>query len=332
MSDNVLDFIARDENSITRLLVALCRLKPVRDAFVKVLTHGDVSGDSVEADDINDQLHTEYGKPDIEVRSTDFYALIEVKTSLYTPLQPSQPNRYLEHILKKEGNYKDFFLIFLLPNLYITDKINAEHRKFIELHKGKNIKLNIVYWDRLIAEFHRAGLVKSIPYVRDFCETLENYFNPPRISFSSEQLRSQDMFSRESAEAISNVFALIHNLKEKFEKNGFEIEASFKRNWWKNEEYGFYIKIDEEKDQHLWFGLWMPFWQKTGAVLCMSINQDCSPEFISIFKKTLIHTQDFEKCCVFTIERGRLENNPSENIYNLITQILDENNKITALR
>lgn len=327
MASNVLGSLMRDENSVTRLLVALCQLKPIRDVVVRRFTGDAFGAEAVQCDDICDQVSIGVGRPDLEMRNEDVHVLVEIKISPWTALQDSQPRSYLEWLNSTDVRAPSRYLVLLTPPEYLhLDEYLARRDDFRAKNPTSDISTLQLDWLQLADALENEGLAEAIPYVRDFCAVLRAWYIPEKISFQNTELMEADMFSQVAAKAHVKAFSLIKALAVEIEKFGFSITTrNFKKDWWRNSEYGFYIKelTALEGDELLWIGLWTDYWLETGNPICVGVHRDWrSGNLAEIFKESFDSVIPFQSYLVAPVDKHLLMHDAVKDVMQWLQQYL----------
>lgn len=297
----------RDENSTTRLLVALCQFKPIRDVVIRQLTRQEYMDDDIEFQEISDQVTLDCGRPDVVINSTKLHILVEVKTSAWTVLQGTQPKTYLKWLQDAQDIAQRRFFVFLAPLDYAhINEYKKRCDEFFEENSQTEIQIIDLNWMAIVEAIEKAGLDDAILYARDFCNALREWYVPTKIAFSNKELSEVDMFNKDALEAQVKIFSLIESITSELKQAGFNITPSFKKRWWDNDEYGIYIYKgeDSKNDFMLWFGVWTEYWRKTGNPLVIGVDQDWKRT--EYFKKCFPHAAEFKKYWTMPIEKNLL--------------------------
>lgn len=310
MASNVMRSLMRDENSVTRLLVALCQLKPIRDVVVRKFTGGAFGAESVRCNEISDQVSIGVGRPDLEMRTEEVHVLVEIKISPWTALQDSQPRNYLEWLNGTNVHAPSRYLVLLTPPEYQPlREFFMRHDEYRAKNPSSNISTLQMDWLQLADALETEELTEAIPYVRDFCSVLRSWYTPEKISFQNAELMEADMFSQVAAQAHIKIFSLIQALAVELEKSGvFVTTKNFKKDWWRNSEYGIYIKEQTALDDEvLWIGLWMDYWSETGNPICIGIHQNWrGGKLAETFKECFDSVTTFESYLVTPVDKRLL--------------------------
>jgi hypothetical protein len=79
--NNILAYLVKKEDDVTRLLHALLMYKPFRDIVVKLFTDGQCDSSNITWDDIKTQIPIAGGRPDLSIFAEEITILVEVKTT-----------------------------------------------------------------------------------------------------------------------------------------------------------------------------------------------------------------------------------------------------------
>lgn len=328
--ENALTPLFRDENSITRLFVALCRNLKVRRVLIKAIFSNDLPDETIDNLEINEQVHLDSFRPDIEIYGDNFYALIEVKVSPSAPLQPTQPETYLEYILKNHDNIQKKYFILLTPEEYNLCEYERRKDKFKKKYPLAIININEITWTEVIFKLNQNDKIFENLYLSDFYHALCDYFIQPVVSFTQEQLTEENMFTKAAAGCLINMFNLIHGLNKKLSSNDFDVGFYDKKDWWNGEDYGVYLDLIDNKDCYFYFGFWMHFWKNYGSPISISINADADKKTTSAFKSTFANTLMIKgdsgrySFLVSPITAEQLNEDSVENIYKMMLPFIEE--------
>jgi hypothetical protein len=188
MQTNVLRYLARDENSVIILLRALCDLKPLREALVRLFTQDNFGADNVEFEGISTQFDVGSAIPDMCLQTDILRVVVEIKISEWRDLTPNQPQNYLQW-LANEPVYHKFF-VFLVPPHYAHHQ-EYERRKatFCAENPNHGIHFVEITWLDVCSILHETGLSEISIYVQDFKNLLEGWYVPIPITFTPDELR-----------------------------------------------------------------------------------------------------------------------------------------------
>ena len=287
MHANVLRYLPDDEKGATTLLRALCALKPVREAVVRLFTQNEFGAGEVEFDGVSTQFDIGGAVPDMCLQADGLCVIAEIKVSDWRGLTSNQPETYLRWLARQPVNHK--FFVFLVPPQYAEQhRQEYERRKaaFCAGEPAAGIRFVETNWLHLCSAFDQAGLSEACPYARDFKALLEEWWIPSPIQFTVTELGVTNMFSKEAAQAVCKLFDFVNKIASKLEREGFNVERAFQKQWWDPEgEYGIYISC--EKEYVLWLGVWTAFWRDNGCPLCIAVQKGkWRPAIIKRFKNT----------------------------------------------
>ena len=79
---NVLRYLPSDENAVTTLLRALCALKPIREAVVRLFTQDNFGANDVELEEISTQFDIGKAIPDMCLQTDALRAVVEIKAPI----------------------------------------------------------------------------------------------------------------------------------------------------------------------------------------------------------------------------------------------------------
>ena len=188
MPTNVLRYLAHNENSVTTLLRALCALKPLREALVRLFTGGNFGGDDVEFEGISMQPDVGRAIPDMCLQTDTLRIVVEIKVSEWRGLTCNQPQNYLGW-LASESVHQRFF-VFLVPPHYAHHQ-EYERRKAIFCAENPNHGIHFVEitWSDVCAKLEETGLSAINVYAQDFKNLLEEWYVPTPITFTLDELK-----------------------------------------------------------------------------------------------------------------------------------------------
>jgi hypothetical protein len=188
MPTNVIRYLARDENSVTTLLRALCTLKPLREAFVRLFTQDNFGADDVEFDEISTQYDIERPILDMCLQTDALQIVVEIKVSQWCNLTRYQPHHYLQWLSNERVQHK--FFVFLVPPHY-AHRQEYERRKTVFCAENPNHGIHFVEitWLDVCARLEETGLSAISVYAQDFKNLLEEWYVPTPITFTLDELR-----------------------------------------------------------------------------------------------------------------------------------------------
>jgi hypothetical protein len=115
---------------VTTLLRALCTLKPLREAFVRLFTQDNFDTDDVEFDEISTQYDIGRAILDMCLQTDALRVVVEIKVSQWRDLTANQPHNYLRWLSNEPVQHK--FFVFLVPPHYVHRQ-EYERRKTVFL-------------------------------------------------------------------------------------------------------------------------------------------------------------------------------------------------------
>jgi hypothetical protein len=188
MQMNVLRYLASDENAVTTLLRALCVLKPIREAVVRLFTQGHFGADAVEFEAISTQIGIGEAIPDMCFHTDTLRVAVEIKVFDWRELTPNQPQSYLRWLVSQPADQK--FFVFLVPPHY-AHRQEYERRKanFYAEHPNHGIHFVEITWLNVCAVLGETGLSTISVYARDFKNLLEGWYVGTPITFTLDELR-----------------------------------------------------------------------------------------------------------------------------------------------
>ena len=283
MPENVLLQLPKDEYYITKLLVALCVLKPLREVIVRAITEGAYGADDVQFDDIF-SLNTGNIRPDLALRTENLLVLVEIKTDWKCPLQPTQPTGYLTYLLGQPQAYKA--CVLLAPPAYVHLPVwQARVAAFNTVNPGHGIQHVELNWLQVADAIDEVGLPTMSAYARDFVGFMEEMYNPPFIAFNHHQLQVTDMFNRDAAAAIRNLLLVIDGVRTRIEEAGFQLDGPHNTRWWRPADGEYAIIVSCGQQRVLWFGMWRAYWEAHGCPLCVGVEGAWARPIIARFQQ-----------------------------------------------
>lgn len=281
MQANVLSYLPSDENAVTTLLRALCALKPIREAVVRLFTKKSFGADDVEFEDVWTQFSIGGAILDMCLKTDTLRAVVEIKVSDWRCLTANQPQSYLGWLVNQSVNHK--FFVFLVPPDYAYRQ-EYERRKavFCTGNPNHGIRFVEITWLDVCTVLEEAGLSATSVYARDFQNLLEEWYVPAPITFTLNELSQITMYDKNAATAICKMFEFVEQIASEFERAGFTVSRNFPRRWWTSE-HGLYIKCGNE--DVLFLGIWSGFWKDYGYPLCIGVNnRKWTPAVIARFQ------------------------------------------------
>jgi hypothetical protein len=209
-------------------------------------------------------------RPDLQLRSEDIVALIEIKVSAGLAPTPHQRRGYFEFLLKQHA--RECWLIFLVPrNWAHREELN---RGLAELAgtvgPGKNIEARVIYWNDVIDLIEKNDLAALNPFFSDFYELLVARFAPKFVAFTAREM--QMLFSNEIPSALAHLQQIVDGVRDRSTMG--RVKPSSSRSLCPSE-YGLYFLDDQNRDV-FWFGVWTDFWKTQGTPLCFGVTESAS--------------------------------------------------------
>jgi hypothetical protein len=127
---NVLRYLPSDENAVTTLLRALCVLKPIREAVVRLFTQGHFGADDVEFEAISTQVGIGGAIPDMCFHTNTLRVAVEIKVFDWRELTANQPQSYLRWLVSQPADQK-FFVFLVHHTMHIARNMNDERQIFM---------------------------------------------------------------------------------------------------------------------------------------------------------------------------------------------------------
>lgn len=287
---NILENLYYNEDSLTRILYALCSLKLFRNMIIEFFTESEQICVDINFEDIYFQYRDSGIIFDLYIENKYICIAIEIKTSQLTALTPNQPEYYLEWLSKR--NIKNKYFVFIAPEQYgYEEKFNSGVKKFTNKFFDNKIKIVKKNWVELYYYLSNSGLSEISMYVQDFNDILFRNFIK-ELYFTYKELGGNSMYDKDIANGIVKLFILIEDLCNQFENNGFIVQKNFRNKWWGEEgSYDFSLYINE--NTLLGVGLWTHFWKEHGCPLCIYINKNCEENVCEDFKNTFPEYKEF---------------------------------------
>ena len=284
MQTNVLRYLPSNENAVTILLRALCALKPIREAIVRLFTHDNFGAAEVEFEAISTHTSIEGPIPDMRFQTEALCVVVEIKVSASLGLTANQPQQYLQWLVRQPVTHK--FFVFLVPPHYAPEhRREYESRKaaFCTANPHHGIQFVEIHWLEVRDIFDKTGLSATSGYARDFHNLLEEWYVPTPLAFTRAELGVTTMFNTAAATALHKLFQCVDDLASEFERAGFTIAKSFPKRWWESE-HGLYIRCGNAGV--LFLGIWSGFWRKHGSPLCIGVHKGMwAPAVIARFQQ-----------------------------------------------
>lgn len=289
MPDNVLTHLPTDELFQTRLLYALCSLKPLREIILRKFTDGEFGAEDVEQEDIHTFFPIKDNNrtaaiPDLVVLTNELLVLVELKVSEDCALQPTQPYNYLAWAAAQ--NHRRKYCVLLTPPQYqYVGAWDVGFGNFAAAnpnHRIKNVKLN---WPQIGDALVDSGLPVISHYARDYAEILFDLYRACAAYFNYNQLQVNDLFNRDTIDGIRNLFSLIDCLEVELEQRGFQIQRYRNKRWWEPGcEYGFNVRCEQQNV--LWIGLWSNYWSDHSCPLAIAADVGWDQRVIARFRQS----------------------------------------------
>ena len=131
------------------------------------------------------------------------------------------------------------------------------------------------------------------------------------------------LFDKKLPGALAKLDHLITELQQR--AGSYKLQPTTRpRNLWPEEEYGFYIK-NEQNQTVLWFGIWMAFWQQTGNPLCFGVDQNWPAPVGEAFRRAYSgQTHQFERWTLGAIPQQLLiADSPVDAIWAQLGPVVD---------
>ena len=281
MQTNVLRYLPSDENAVTTLLRALCALKPIREAVVRLFTQDNFGANDVEFEGVSTQFDIGGAIPDMCLQTDILRAFVEIKVSDWRDLTPNQPQNYLRWLVSQPVHYK-FFVFLVTPHYAHRQEYERRKAAFCAGNPDHGIHFVEITWLDVCAVLDETGLSATSVYAQDFKNLLEGWYVPTPITFTTDELREFTMFNKNAATAICKMFEFVEQITSEFEREDFRVEKSFKRRWWE-EDHSVFIKYGDK--YVLFLGIWPGFWRDHGYPLCVGVDGSWAPVVIARFRE-----------------------------------------------
>ncbi|MCR9155231.1 MAG: hypothetical protein NXI09_14070 [Bacteroidetes bacterium] len=262
----VFDRAISDENHFTELFHNFLQHEEFKDRFIDLLGVQDPHSEPLRFKTSTQNSIGEFGQPDMLVYSeNEAYFLIEIKV-YNTNLTENQPKGYYQKLLNLDKTSRRG-LILIAPRYYAH--LNIYNERLQEIYKSHDsIFTKILSWEEIIEMMAGLKQTKSNPLFKEYLQFLRNWFKHyPQYLTNSE---NQIMHNKETGIAFQKSMSLIHHVLQKLEAmDGTKIlRKSFTLDSF--EEYGFYIKLQNQKE--IFFGLWFDLWAEHGTPFCVCTN------------------------------------------------------------
>jgi len=233
-----------NENNVSALLVNLIKEYPIIESKWKNFLNID-NIDSIETEIPLKRNKQEFGRIDIYIEDGSKEILIENKIWRYRELEPSQPLDYIEYLKNDKNN----MLIFLIPKHYHhEDKL-----------QDKN--LSIKYWEDFILELKKDKFYKINIFIEQFIEFMENILSISYIHLSNKEKENINkefiMENKTIPQIMKKLISIVDAVKE-----GGKIKVIHKEKPTEyNNSYGYELKLPENNDLFIWFGIDYDIWE-----------------------------------------------------------------------
>jgi hypothetical protein len=268
MQANVLRHLVSDEHSMTKLLYALCELKPIREVVVRLFTQKKFGADDAAFEDMSVQVSRGGPLPDLCIEAEALHVVVEVTGADATGFTDYQPRQYVRELVRQKATYQ--FFVFLVPSHYDRQAYERWKQAFCVENPQHAMQFVELTWFDVHAALDQAGLSATCGYTRDFQQLLQEWYAPPPIPFAFPALGVTTLCNTTAGRAVSKVFACVEQLASAFEAAGFTVSKRFQEQWWQGE-WGVYLQCGNHNV--LFLGVWMSYWQEHGWPVCIGVNQ-----------------------------------------------------------
>jgi len=268
----------RNENSFIELFHNFLQFEDIKAGFLELLGIPEAVKDlNLIKTNTQDSLG-ENGQPDLSLSlEKELYVLIEIKV-YNTHLTPNQPSSYYDQ-LKNTSSIKHKGLILLAPKYYAHKKQYLNRLKIVE-DESSGIFTRIVQWEEIVDMIESLDQTSNNILYQEYLNFIRNWCNHYPQFLTQKQ--SQTMYSKESGEAFFTSIKLVHRIYKNLAEKGIEVVSVKAQNLLDDfDEYGFYIKIDNQPD--LFFGIWLAYWADSGKPFCLCSNSKDS-DFLNELK------------------------------------------------
>lgn len=241
MKRNLFHGIVTNENTFTELICNLFQYESFAKYFINFLEyeHHDISFN------IDSQISTNNGRPDILLKNENCSVFIEIKID-NASLTINQPEGYLLELQKRKESNKALF--FIIPKNYMHEQDLRKRIKQNDKYKQVSIK----YWDDFVKKYKKDEDVKKMPLYKEFYQLIKNWFGYDEIFITKEEFRRM----KNAGSIFYKIAKHIENVKNELEKKNYIIEQDYEYG-----SIGFWVK-NEDKEILLWFGSWLELWDK----------------------------------------------------------------------
>jgi hypothetical protein len=277
---NIFYNLVTDENSTTELLCNLMRFSAFRTPFLRQFL-SETAATEVAWEDFDTQVGIAgSGRPDLQIWTKDFVALIEIKVAPGVGLTANQPKEYIEFLCNQ--NARECWLVFLVPKgwQYIRDLERSLEKTAGAENSGAKVQSRIIFWDDVLEAIEKNDLALLNPFLHDFYELLMARLGPKPLVFSAKEILM--LFSSEFPSALSHLQDLVDGVRDR--STALKVKAVASRSLCP-EEYSLYF-LDGQGKEILWFGVWTPFWKANAVPLCFGVATNSSE---SVRQAFLVH-------------------------------------------
>jgi hypothetical protein len=267
--NNILSHLIKNENDTTKLLYALLTYKPFSNALLRLFTNGKVGTADLSWDDMSIQTTIGGSIPDLSILGEGVNIVVEVKTTPWRGLTDNQPQSYLQWLAAQDASKAGYFVAIVPPGYDHLLELKRRITSFHDSNTLNPVTSSIVTWDDVLETLCESDLDQMNPYIRDFCDLLNSWYEIPVTKFTFEEVCT--MYDANTAKAIRKLLRVVEDVISGIEQKGYKVEHGFQKKWWEREgEYGGYVKCDDQNV--LWFGLWQDYWEKSGVPLCFGVQ------------------------------------------------------------
>jgi len=323
---NIFHNLATNENSTTELLCNLSQFAAFRIPFLSLFVDR-ASAETALYEDCQTQVDVgrHFGRPDLLIHAEGFCALIEVKLSQRLIPTDNQPSGYFRYLLTQNSGTR--VLGFLVPQGWVhEEKVKAEIDRLKTTDPTPPISVQFVYWEQVIEMIEDLDLAKLNPFVEHFRLLLNGHFGPLDVNFEPNEVLM--LYNPEFPVALSKLEQLVEQIRGRASVFTADARRSTRLC---PEEFGMYFRNKNGHDI-LWFGIWTPFWRKTGVPLCYGVAESWNPTIVEAFREQCSgRISEFDRYLVVPVPRDTLlDTKPVDRLWTELEPLLTSLNGIST--
>ncbi|HOJ72005.1 MAG TPA: hypothetical protein PLR38_09250 [Syntrophorhabdaceae bacterium] len=226
---NILSYLIKDENDITKFLYGLLRYKPFLNVILSLFKIGQSESAEISWDDVDMQKAISGFVPDISILGKAVNILIEVKTNPWTGLTDNQPQTYLQWLAEQSTSKAGYFIAIVPPVYKHLHELEKRITSFDGSSASHPVISKIITWGDILNTLRENDLDQMSPYIRDFCDLLTSWYTTPITKFNFEEVR--EMYNADTAKGIRKLIKVVEDVISGIEQKGYKVEYSFNRRW-----------------------------------------------------------------------------------------------------